>query len=143
MVTIPIPDPKVAAVFESFPPAIRPKLLALRQLIYETAQSTEGVGPLTETLKWGEPAYLTEASGSGTTIRIGWKAAAPTRYAMYFHCRTHLVDTFRSLFPSEFRFDGNRALVFEDSDPMPRQPLSNCIAMALTYHRNKTSAPKR
>jgi hypothetical protein len=67
----------------------------------------------------GEPAYLTEASGSGTTIRIGWKADAPTRYAMYFHCRTRLVDRFRDMFSDEFRFEGNRAIVFEQSDTVP------------------------
>lgn len=129
-------------VIESFPPAIRPKLLALRRLIFETAASTEGVGPVTETLKWGEPAYLTDASGSGTTIRIGWKPAAPTRYAMYFHCRTGLVDRFRELFPDEFGFERNRAIVFEQSDTVPRAPLSMCIAMALTHHRTKKPAPK-
>lgn len=143
MVTIPKLDPRVAQAFESFPSDIRPKLLALRQLIFETAAATEGVGPLSETLKWGEPAYLTEATRSGTTVRIGWKAAAPTRYAMYVHCQTHLVDRFRSLFGDELAFEGNRAIVFERSDTLPKQPLSVCIAMALTYHRNKKSAPKR
>ena len=116
--------------------------MALRQLIFEIAEATEGVGPIRETLKWGEPAYLTEATGSGTTIRLGWKAAAPTRYAMYFHCRTHLVDSFRALFP-ELRFEGNRAIVFDESDEVPQEPLSVCIAMALTYHRDKKAAAKR
>ena len=142
MITIPDPDPRVAEAFGSFPSAIRPKLLALRQLVFETAEATEGVGPITETLKWGEPAYPTEAIGSGTTIRIGWKAAAPTRYAMYFHCRTRLVDRFRDLFPNELSFEGNRAIIFEHSDTVSREPLSVCIAMALTYHRSKKSAPK-
>ena len=31
----------------------------LRQLIFETAAATEVVGELEETLKWGEPSYLT------------------------------------------------------------------------------------
>jgi hypothetical protein len=97
MVAIPDLEPRVAQVFESFPLAIRRKLFALRQLIYETADSTGGFGPITETLKWGELAYLTEASRSGTTIRIGRKAAMPAQYAMYFHCRTNLVDSFCTL----------------------------------------------
>lgn len=143
MVTRPSLNPSVAEVLETYPPDVRPMLLALRQLIYETADSTEGVGPITETLKWGEPAYLTEESKSGTTIRIAWKAKAPKQYAMYFHCQTHLVDTFRALFPDEFKFDGNRAIVFAQSDAVPSKPLSHCIAMALTYHRKKASARKR
>lgn len=143
MPRVPGVDPDVANVIETYPPAVRPKLFALRKLIFETAQSTAGVGPLTETLKWGEPAYLTETSKSGTTVRIAWKARSPNQYAMYFHCQTKLVDTFRALFPDEFTFDGNRAIVFEQSDTVPNEPLSHCIAMALTYHRNKTSKTRR
>ncbi len=129
--------PEVAAVFDRYPAAMRPKLAALRQLIFETAAGTEGVGRLTETLKWNEPAYLTAASKSGSTIRIGWKRSAPDRYAIYFHCGTTLIDSFRTLFPGEFRFEGNRAIMFEASDRVPEGPLSTCIAMALTYHRNR------
>lgn len=139
MARVPAVDPGVAGVLKTYPRAVRPRILALRELIYETAASTEGVGPLTETLKWGEPAYLTEKSGSGTTIRIAWKAKTPERYGMYFHCQTRLVDTFRGLFPDAFTFEGNRAIVFDRSDPVPTGPLSHCVAMALTYHCRKAS----
>jgi len=130
-------DPAVAKVVGSFPPAIRSKVMALRSLIFETAAATAGVGPITETLKWGEPAYLTEASKSGITIRIGWKASAPTRFALYVHCQTNLVDTFRSQFSEVLKFDGNRAIVFDVAAPLPEAPLSICIAASLTYHRSK------
>ena len=40
---------------------MRKKLLHLRQIILDTASETEGVNELEETLKWGEPSYLTEA----------------------------------------------------------------------------------
>jgi len=135
-------DPAIAGVFASYPPAIRPKVMALRRLILETAAATDGVGPITETLKWGEPAYLTSASKSGSTIRIGWKKSAPSRYALYFHCQTNLVDTFRAQFPDVFVFAGNRAIVFEETDAVPAGPLAMCIAAALTYHRDKKPAPK-
>ena len=136
-------DPGVAEAFAAAPPALRPRLLALRDLIFETAAATEGVGPLTETLKWGEPAYLTEASRSGTTLRIGWKPAQPTQYGLYVHCQTNLVDSFRSLFPDELRFQGNRAILFDRAEDLPREPLALCIAMALTYHRKKGSKARR
>ena len=84
MPKIPTPNPSVADVFERYPAAVRPKLLALRKLIFETAEATEGVGPVTETLKWGEPAYLTEASKSGTTVRIAWKARSPKQQEQFF-----------------------------------------------------------
>lgn len=135
----PIENAEVAAVFDSYPPKSRRKLLALRELILRTAESTEGVGELEETLKWGQPAYVTSRSKSGSTVRIGWKKSAPAHYAIYFHCQTNLVETFRELFPDEFVFEGNRSIVFGEDDPVPAEPLSVCIAIALTYHRHKRS----
>ena len=133
----PIQSPAVAAVFERYPPKPRRKLLALRKLILETAAATDGVGPIEETLKWGEPAYLTSQSKSGSTIRIDWKESAPHQYAMYFHCRTTLVEDFRRMFPDTFSFEGNRSIVFDENERVPKGPLSACIAAALTYHLNK------
>ena len=133
-----IKNAAVAAVFASYPPAFRRKLLALRKVILETAESTEGVGSIEETLKWGEPAYVTSETNSGSTIRIDWKKSAPTQYAMYFNCKTNLVDTFRTLFPDTFRFEGNRKIVFEERDVVPIESLSFCIAATLTYHLSKS-----
>jgi hypothetical protein len=135
----PFRNAAVAQAFDGYPPEMRRKLLALRQLIFETAACTPGVGEIEETLRWGEPAYVTTQSRSGSTVRIGWKKSAPTRYAMYFHCQTNLVETFRTLFPREFRFEGNRAIVFSEIDVVPADALAFCIAAALTYHR-KTGA---
>ena len=135
----PFENPAVAAVFESYPPKFRRKLLALRKLIFETAASTEGVGPIEETLKWGEPSYVTSETKSGSTIRIDWKESAPTEYAIYFHCRTTLVEDFRQQFPGVFNFDGNRRIVFAENERVPRELLAVCIAAALTYHLDKRS----
>ncbi len=139
----PFDDAAVAETFAGYPPAIRRRLMALRELIFKTAASTQGVGKLEETLKWGEPAYVTAASRSGSTIRIGWKKSQPSRYAVYFNCQTSLVETFRTHFPEEFRFEGNRAIVFGETDAVPLDALGLCIAAALTYHRSKPRAPVR
>ena len=64
-------DARVAAVFDGYPPALRARLLMLRTLIFDCAAATDGVGNLVETLKWGQPAYLTERPRSGTTITAG------------------------------------------------------------------------
>jgi Domain of unknown function (DU1801) len=124
----------VQVVFESYPPALREKLLTLRQLILDTAASTQAVGKLEETLKWGEPAYVTIQTKSGSTVRINRKKDQ-NRYAIYFNCNTTLVDTFRSMFPHTFQFEGNRALVFSLNDVLPTEELAFCIAMALTYQQ--------
>ena len=135
----PFSNAAVERTFAAYPPAIRRKLLALRALIFKTAASTDGVGELEETLKWGEPAYVTAQSGSGSTIRIDWKKAHPAQYAMYFHCQTNLVETFRTIFPREFKYEGNRAIVFDADAKVPADALALCIESALLYHRKKKS----
>lgn len=131
----PFTNPVVAQVFEAYPPMVRRKMLALRELVLKTAVCTPGVGPLEETLRWGEPAYLTTQSKSGSTVRMDWKAKQPEQYAMYFNCQTTLVETFKTLFPTDFQFEGNRAIVFKLADTVPRSALQFCVATALTYHR--------
>lgn len=139
----PFKNAAVAEVFENYPQSIRKKLLALREIVFDVAASTPGVGELEETLKWGEPAYLTTQSKIGSTVRMDWKKAAPTQYAMYFHCQTTLVETFRTLFPNDFTFEGNRAIVFQENDKLPVDAISYCVGMALTYHRDKLRTAHR
>ncbi|ESQ89921.1 hypothetical protein ABAC460_11520 [Asticcacaulis sp. AC460] len=126
----------VAAAFEAFPEPQRNQLLEVRNLIYETAATTPGVGVLTETLKWGEPSYLTEASKSGSTIRLG--LSKPERSAaLFFNCQTTLISDMRAQFGDLFTFQGDRALLLPGG-PLPTSPLAICLAMALTYHQRKT-----
>lgn len=126
--------PEVLQKFESYPSHIREKLGFLRQLVIDTAAETEGVGPVEETLKWGEPSY---AVTGGSPIRMDWKSAAPNQYAMYFQCQTKLVSTFRALYPEDLKFDGNRAIIFDQADIIPTEALKHCISLALRYHTLK------
>lgn len=130
-------DPNVATVFEAFPKPISGKLIFLRQLIFDTAAETENIGELQETLKWGEPSYLTKKSNMGSTIRINGKKSQPDQYAMYFHCKTKLVDTFKELYKNKFKFEGNRAILFHINDEIPVEELKHCILLSLTYHQRK------
>jgi len=132
-----IADPRVKAAFNEFPPAVRKKLMLLRMLIFDVASDTDGVGELTETLKWGQPSYLTEKTKSGSTIRIGREKKTDGNYAIYFKCQTSLVASFKELYINKFRYEGNRAILFRLNDKIPVRELSHCIAMALTYHLNK------
>ena len=65
------PPEDVAAAFAAFAAPKRASLMRLRGLIFLVAAGTEGVGPLKETLKCGEPAYLTFTTKSSKTIRLG------------------------------------------------------------------------
>jgi hypothetical protein len=98
------------------------------------------VGPIEETLKWGQPSFLTSETGSGSTIRIDALKSDPESYALYFNCRTNLVSTFRNIYPATFRYEGNRAIVLRAGEAIPEQPLRHCIALALTYHRDRRRA---
>ena len=129
---------QVAAVFAGFPDETRDRLLEIRALILYVAAGTEGVGPVVETLKWSEPAYLTEATRSGSTIRLGWNRDATDDCAVLFHCRTTLVETFRERFPEAFRYQKNRALLLNSAAPLPAE-LAECLEMALTYHQRQRS----
>ncbi len=127
-------------IFAGYPPALRRKLEKLRRLILETARATDGVGPLQETLKWGQPSYLPAESASGTTVRIDGVKDQPGRYAMYFHCQTNLVSTFRQMYPTELRYGGNRSILFEQDETVDEAALKHCIALALTYHKRKSTS---
>lgn len=126
-------DPAVAAVFKAYPAEMRRRLLALRALVFDVAAKTEGVGRLTEALKWGQPSYLTEETKSGTTVRID-RLKKGDGYALYVHCQSGLVPRFRALYPDTFRYEGKRALLFETDARLPVSELRHCIALALTHH---------
>ena len=123
---------KVEAVLKTYPDTVQPKLLYLRQLIFETADAL--TLELEETLKWGEPSYL---SPHGSTIRIDWKAKKPQQYAMYFKCTSKLVSAFREVYGNTFNFENTRAIVFQMGDAVPATELKVCIAAALRYHKIK------
>lgn len=127
----------VQAVLNAMPAAPRACLSRLRALVLDTAAGTPGVGPLTETLKWGEPAFLTNATKSGTTIRLGWKPAAPDTAQILVHCSTTLVNDWCDLYSGTLAFSGTRAIDLDINAPLPEAALSHCIAMALTYHARK------
>ncbi|MCF6262476.1 MAG: DUF1801 domain-containing protein [Xanthomonadales bacterium] len=129
-----IENPDVAAVFKRYPPRMRQKLLFLRQLVLETAAESESVGVVEETLKWGEPSYVCKG---GSAVRLGWKEKTPHQYMMYFQCQTKLVDTFKELYRDKFKFEGNRAIVFDESREVSTEELKHCIELSLTYHSRK------
>ena len=134
-------DSEVDAVFGAYPKPVKARLLALRRLIFDTAKTTKGVGALEETLKWGQPSYLTVETQSGSTIRIDQVKPTADQYAVYFQCQTNLVETFRELYP-ELRYGGNRSILLDAGEKLPEVALRHCIALALTYHARKRKAAK-
>ena len=124
----------VKARFANYPSNVRPRLIHLRELIFQVAAELESPIHLEETLKWGELSYLTKY---GSTVRMDWKEKTPDQYAMYFKCTSRLVPTFKKLYGDVFTFEGDRSIVFKLDEGVPDIELKHCIALALTYHKVK------
>jgi hypothetical protein len=136
----PISDAQLANVFSSYPDDVRDCLLTLRALILEVAGQTEGVGRVEEALRWGQPSYLTPETRSGTTIRIDGLEPESGKYALFVHCQTSLIESFKERYGETLQYDGNRALIFEVGQELPTEALAHCIEMALTYHLRKRAS---
>lgn len=127
----------VAAAFDAFPVRARGRLLEVRAQIFRVAGTLDRVGALTEGLRWGQPAYLTAASGSGSTIRLGLSGGHEPGAAVFFNCRTELIEMFRDRFPGAFRYEKSRAILLDAPGPLPDAPLSICLGLALTYRQRR------
>ncbi len=127
-------NPEFETKLESYPDFVRDKLKDLRTLVIETAEEIPEVTDLEETLKWGEPSFLTKA---GSTLRIDWKKKTPNQYQMYFKCTSRLVETFKLVFGELFEYEKNRAIIFQLDQEVPVAELKKCIKATLMYHKVK------
>ncbi|MEM6377345.1 MAG: DUF1801 domain-containing protein [Bacteroidota bacterium] len=123
--------PAVKVKFDAYPEAVKAKMNNLRELILASASAIEHIQEIEETLKWGEPSYKVK---KGSPIRMDWKAKNPDQYAMYFNCSTSLMETFKMVFGDVFKYEKNRAILFDLQEKIPQKELQECIEMALQYH---------
>ncbi|MFL1011247.1 DUF1801 domain-containing protein [Flavisericum labens] len=129
-----VSNPKVEDVFNNNPKSVKGQILHLRELVFKVASTIDGITKIEETLKWGEPSYVTK---HGSTLRMDWKPKYPEQYAMYFQCTSRPVSTFKTVYKNTFNFEGNRAIVFKLNENFPEEALKHCIVLALTYHKIK------
>ena len=130
------PPAEVLARFETLAPPVRTACLDLRDLALGVAAAQPEIGPLTETLKWGEPAYLTEASGAGSTLRI-WQTRGDERPALFVNCKTKLVARFQEEYPGAFDYVDDRAVILRSDVSEVAEEVKHCMALTFTYHRWK------
>lgn len=126
-------NPEVKAKFSTYPDEAKEQLEAVRQLILAVAREKE-LGPVEETLKWGEASYLVKG---GTPIRMDWKLKDPNAIKVYFHCQTKLIETIKEVYRDEFKYEGNRAMIIPLDAPLKEGILGHCLQMALQYHSLK------
>lgn len=109
----------------------------LKSIIFETAAQTPKIGVLEESLKWGEPSFTPQKKNVGSSVRLAQREDA---VAVMFICTTKLVDRFQEIYPDDFEYENGRALVFRNGEPIPKEQLKHCIAMALTNKLKTKSA---
>ena len=126
-------DVGVEQKFEGYPENINILFNSIRDLIFSVAKQ-DGIPEITETLKWGEPSYISKI---GSTIRFDWKARFPNQYCIYFNCKTTLIETFKEVYGDTFTYEGNRAIIFKIDQKVPFNELAHCISMSLRYKKIK------
>lgn len=131
--THPFTCSKVEQAFDLDDAEARQGLLSLRALIFEIAAELPEVGPIKEALRWGQPAYLTPTTKSGTTIRLGVPKNA--RFGLFVHCQSQVIPEFLATFPAWDRVEGTRAVLFDH--PKEVEPMRHgwLIKRALIYHK--------
>ncbi len=127
-------NPEFEKKLKSYPDFVRDKMKDLRELVIETAEEVPEITDLEETLKWGEPSFLTK---TGSTLRMDWKKKTPNQYQMYFKCTSRLVETFKLMFGELFEYEHNRAIIFQLDQEISKEELKKCIKATLMYHKVK------
>ena len=124
-------------ILSNWPQAAQTHFCTLRDIVHDAAKVAK-IGDLTETLKWGEPAWLPATSGIGSTLRASWSPKRPVTLDLFLSCNSTLPETMRSLYPTTFEFDGKRSILLPLDFPLPTDALHHCAHLTLTYHRTKT-----
>ncbi|MEH6522153.1 DUF1801 domain-containing protein [Sulfitobacter sp.] len=118
----------------TWPDPAREQFNTMRELILNAAQEAD-VGPMEESLKWGQPAWRPKRPRQGSTLRLSWQDNAPQALALYVDCKTTLSATMRDIYPLEFEYETNRALRLSIGAPLPKQAIDHLARLTFTYHR--------
>lgn len=122
----------VQAVFDSFTDETRASAMVLRDLIIAVADETPEADAVEETLRWGQPAYVTK---KGSTLRIGVPKSGGC--ALYAHCQSNIISSYAAAFPGADVIEGNRAVIFAHVDDIDVGRLRMLVHHALTYHQKR------
>mgnify|MGYP000267365233 FL=1 len=120
------PGPEIEPVFGRYASGVREGLTRLRDLILDVAEEVDA-GPLEETLKWGQPSYLTKRSKTGTPIRIDGDKNDEAAFALFVNCQTSLVEEWKDRFEHSC-YGGNRSVHSRRAEHLQRPELRIMIA---------------
>ena len=131
--------PYIMAYTATWPTQAQAHFADLRHLVHEVAAAID-VGPLDESLKWGQPAWRPRRARTGSTLRVDWSPATPDRLLAFVDCKTDIAAQMDLRFPGQFGNDGRRAMGFDLEGALPRDALWQLAHMTLAYHRNKRAS---
>jgi len=120
----------------TWPLAAQQHLLALRAIAFEVSRQAD-IGPLDETLKWGQPAWRPRRPRTGSTLRVNWSPSHPGHLMAFVDCKTDLASQMSTRFPGQFRNDGTRALAFDLDGALPQHAIWQLANLTFTYHQRK------
>ncbi|MEM8654492.1 MAG: DUF1801 domain-containing protein [Pseudomonadota bacterium] len=136
MNTIP---PDLLTRIAAWPEAAQTHFVSMRAIVHEVADDAD-IGPLDESLKWGQPAWRPRRPRIGSTLRVDWSPDTPDRFMAFVDCKTDLAAQMDARFPGRFHNDGRRALGFDLGTPLNKDAIWTLAHLTLTYHRAKRSA---
>ncbi|WP_299042453.1 hypothetical protein [uncultured Tateyamaria sp.] len=131
--------PDFLARIETWPQPAQTQFVKLRQIVHDVATSAE-IGPLDESLKWGQPSWRPKRARVGSTLRVDWSPSTPDRLLAFVDCKTNLAAQMDTRFPGQFHNDGRRALGFDLDKPLDEDAVWQLVHLTLTYHRAKRAA---
>jgi hypothetical protein len=132
MAGLPALRDEVQAVYDACPQPVRQGLHQLRGLILAQAALMPQIGPVTEALRWGQPAFLTLDSGAACSLRIG--PIKGQGFGLFVQCQTGLIAAFAAGAGVGLRFGGTRAVLFGPEHGIDPAQMSVLIGQALGYH---------
>lgn len=117
-----------------WPTAAQTKLAEIRALILDAARRAD-IGPVTESLKWHQPAWRPVRPRTGSTLRLDWSDKSPQTIALFVDCKTTLAAEMFAAYPDEFTYESNRAMRLDLAAPLPEAAIKHLATVTLTYHR--------
>ncbi|WP_299591736.1 hypothetical protein [uncultured Tateyamaria sp.] len=120
----------------TWPETAQSHFLHLRGIVHDVATSAD-IGPLDESLKWGQPAWRPKRPRTGSTLRVDWSPTIPDRLMTFVDCKTDLATQMDNRYPNQFHNDGRRALGFDLDTALDAHAVWHLAHITLTYHRAK------
>ncbi len=130
--------PDLLNTFALWPDVAQTQAFVIRTLCWRVAEAAD-TGPLTESLKWGQPAWRPVKPRTGSTLRLSWNAATPDGLDLFVDCKTDLAARITTRFPDAFQSDKRRRLTLRTDSPPPEDALWHLARATFTYHQPKAT----